>query len=96
MELQLGASSESTMNQSSNHIPRRLSGPEDAVPDMTLPEQQDLLNLKGFIRTIDFVPTAKPKGFSDQVYIVTAGGSSRAYFYDTNPGTLGWKYTALT
>lgn len=57
----------------------------------TLPGQQDVLNIHGFIRTIDFVPTAKPKGFSDSFYIVSAGGSSKAYIYDTNPGTLGWK-----
>ncbi len=62
----------------------------------TLPDEQHLLNISGFIRTIDFVPTAKPKSFFDQIFIVTAGGSSRYYVYDTNIGTLGWKYTALT
>ena len=53
-----------------------------------------LLNLEGFIQTIDFAPTAKPKKFSDQFRIVTNGGSSRAYIYDTVG--LAWKYVALT
>mgnify|MGYP001614360399 CR=1 FL=1 len=65
-------------------------------PDNTIPDQWDVSNLTGFIRTIDFVPTAKPKAFLDQFFMVTAGGSSRFYMYDTNPGTLGWKYSTLT
>lgn len=64
--------------------------------DITVPNEQHILNLMGFIRTIDFVPTAKPSRLVDQIFVVTAGGSSRAYIYDTNPGTLGWKYTTLT
>ena len=54
----------------------------------------DLLNLTGFIQTINFVPTEKPKIFRDQFMIVTNGGSSRAYIYDTVG--LAWKYVALT
>lgn len=60
----------------------------------TLPNQIDLLNLTGFIQTIDFVPTEKPKIFRDQFILVTAGGSSRAYIYDAVG--LAWKYIVLT
>lgn len=53
-----------------------------------------LLNIQGFWQTIDAVPTEKPRTFFEQVRIVTAGGSSRLYIYDT--GGLAWRYTALT
>lgn len=59
-----------------------------------LPGRNDLLNVQGFIQTIEEVPTAKPKRFRDQFVIVTNGGSSRAYIYDTSG--LAWKYSALT
>lgn len=74
------------MNQSNNN----------SSADHTLPDEQHILNMQGFLRTIDFVPTAKPTRFVDQMFMVTAGGSSRLYIYDINPGTLGWKYTTLT
>jgi len=57
----------------------------------------DLGDVYGFIRTIDFAPTAVPKRFTDQFVIVTAGASSRAYIYDTKPtGGLAWRYVVLT
>lgn len=58
------------------------------------PNRDDLLNLFGFIRTLATVPTEKPKQFVDQFCVVTNGGSSRAYIYDTVG--LAWKYVALT
>lgn len=73
--------------------------PEYATPQ---PEQvmpgtpTDVGNLDGFIQTLEFVPTYKPQRFLDQFVIVSAGGSSRAYWYDTKPSSLGWKYAALT
>lgn len=60
----------------------------------TLPNAIDLLNLEGFIQTIDFVPTDKPRIFRDQFMLVTAGGSSRAYIYDVVG--LAWKFVTLT
>jgi hypothetical protein len=62
--------------------------------DQPMGDRFDVLNLLGFIQTIDFVPTAKPKRFIDQFVIVTSGGSSRAYIYDTVG--LAWKYATLT
>ena len=62
--------------------------------DQTLPGVLDLLNLEGFIQTLAVAPTEKPKIFRDQFVLVTNGGSSRAYIYDTVG--LAWKYVALT
>ena len=64
------------------------------MPTPVFPNENNLFNLYGFIRTIDFVPTEKPKTFADQLFIVTAGGSSRMYIYDTRG--LAWRYTTLT
>lgn len=60
----------------------------------TYPNENNIGNLTGFIRTIDFVPTDKPKQFIDQFIIVTSGGSSRAYIYDVVG--LAWRFTTLT
>lgn len=89
------------MNQSSNYTkidvsPKDLFGktpePENVLPDVPF----HLANLDGFIQTLEFVPTYKPSRVIDQVVLVTSGGSTRAYFYDTKPSALGWKYTTLT
>ncbi len=69
-------------------------GPQSAGQGQTLPGFVDLLNLTGYLQTIDFVPTAIPRLFREQFVIVTAGGSSRAYIYDTVGAA--WKYTTLT
>lgn len=66
--------------------------PEGPLPTDPL----HLQNITGFIVTIDFVPAYTPKSFLDQFVIVTAGGSSRAYIYDTKYTGGGWRYTALT
>lgn len=68
--------------------------PTPPRPGQTIPGQQDVLNIDGFVSTFDFVPTAKPRQFLEQFVIVTAGGSSRFYMYDRIG--LAWKYTALT
>lgn len=60
----------------------------------TYPNEDYIGNITGFIRTIEFVPTDKPKQLIDQFIIVTSGGSSRAYIYDTVG--LAWRYTVLT
>lgn len=59
-----------------------------------IPDEDHIFNLVGFIQTRDTVPTDKPRKFADQFVLVTNGGSSRAYIYDTRG--LAWKYTSLT
>lgn len=59
-----------------------------------IPGQDHWLNLVGFIMTLDIVPTYIPRGISQQFVIVTNGGSSLAYIYDTKGRS--WKYTTLT
>lgn len=78
--------SEYTMIQSNNNIPQ--------TPEATIPGTSHFFNLEGFVRTLFEVPTAKPKQMKDQFVLVTNGGSSRAYIYDTVG--LAWKYVALT
>lgn len=58
------------------------------------PGIQHVENLQGFIRRDDIVPTDKPKGFADQLVIVTSGGSSVLYIYE--PESLVWRYVLLT
>lgn len=67
-------------------------------PDGPLPTDPfHLQNLNGFIQTIEFVPAYTPKSFLDQFVLVTSGGSSRAYLYDTKfTGGGAWRYTVLT
>lgn len=81
------------MNPSSNNLNPQTPVPDNIIPDVPF----HLANLDGFIQTLEFVPTYKPSRVIDQVVIVTSGGSSRAYFYDTKPsGTPAWRYTTLT
>ena len=72
------------MNQSTNE-----SNQEEFIPN-----QNHWLNLVGFIRTIEEIPTYTPRNIQQQFLLITNGGSSRAYLYDT----LGraWRYTQLT
>ena len=65
----------------------------------TVPNEQNVDNLQGFIRTLSEDPSSSgilqnPKKFVDQVAVVTNGGSSSLYIYDTN--NQAWKYTSLT
>ncbi len=69
-------------------------GAKESGGQEVFPSENHIFNLEGFIQTIDFVPTNKPRKFSDQFVLVTAGGSSRAYIYDRVG--LAWKYWTLT
>lgn len=68
------------------------SNPE--TPGVPFPGDNQVFNLLGFFRTQESVPTDKPVRFAEQLVIVTSGGSSRQYIYDTNG--LAWRYTTLT
>lgn len=72
--------------------------PKTPTPAVVLPDVvSHLSNLDGFIQTLEFVPTYKPARFIDQFVLVTSGGSTRAYWYDTKPsGTPAWRYVVLT
>lgn len=72
--------------------------PETPTPVNVLPDNSlHVHNLDGFIQTLEFVPTYTPSRFLDQFVIVTSGGSSRAYIYDTKPtGGKAWRFTTLT
>lgn len=61
--------------------------PQNVMPDVPL----HLSNLDGFIQSIDFVPTYIPSRFIDQVVLVTSGGSSFAYIYDTKASSKAWR-----
>lgn len=64
------------------------------VSALPTPEQEDILNISGFLRAQERVPADKPKSFVEQLVLVSGGGSTRAYFYDVN--ALAWRYVALT
>lgn len=68
--------------------------PQPPSPATPFPFEPDVFNLLGFLRTQDFVPSAKPMRFAEQVVIVTAGGSSRLYIHDRIGAA--WRYTTLT
>lgn len=58
------------------------------------PTENHFFNLTGFIRTYTEEPTYTPKDISQQLVLVTAGGSTSAYIYDTNATT--WLSVTLT
>lgn len=58
------------------------------------PGQNNFLNIEGFIQARESAPTAAPRKLSEQIVVVSGGGSSRAYIYDI--AARAWKYTALT
>lgn len=58
-----------------------------------IPNQDHWLNFVGYIRTLNEVPTYTPRKISQQFVLVTNGGSSRTYIYDTVG--LAWKYITL-
>lgn len=53
-----------------------------------------ILNIEGFLRSLTEEPTYTPRRLIEQVVLVTSGGSTATYFYDTADRT--WKYTTLT
>lgn len=64
------------------------------TPSEQFPNENHFFNLVGFIRTYTEEPTNAPKDISEQIVLVTAGGSTAAYFYDTNATT--WLKVGLT
>jgi hypothetical protein len=77
-------SEEFTMNQQNNN--------QNTGPQMR--HEPSIMDIEDFIATQETVPSSKPRKFSEQFVIVTSGGSSRAYIYDTLG--LAWRYTTLT
>lgn len=67
---------------------------ESDNPKKLFPQENHIFDLDGFLRTLTEEPTHTPKKFSDQLVIVTTGGSSALYIYDTS--STSWMYTALT
>lgn len=63
-------------------------------PGEMIPGVNHLLNIEGLLRTLEEVPTYTPRNLADQLVLVTNGGSTRAYFYETVG--RAWKYVALT
>lgn len=49
-----------------------------------IPGEQHVLNLNGFIQTLDSAPTHTPKRFSEQVVVVVSGGNLSLYVYDVD------------
>ena len=85
------------MSDEQNRIP---NGP-DQKPGDIVPGENNFLNILGFVKTVDKYPGEgdgsflnKPKRISDQMVLVTADGSTSAYFYDTN--NQSWHYVNLT
>jgi len=58
------------------------------------PNENHFFNLTGFIRTFTEEPSYAPKTVSQQIVLVTAGGSTSAYIYDTN--ATAWLSVNLT
>lgn len=58
-----------------------------------MPDSQTLYGLEGFIQTLTEEPAYTPRKFTDQLVIVTTGGSSRVYLYDTN--SRSWKSAVI-
>lgn len=66
--------------------------------DKLFPNESNLFDIRGFVRTLTEDPNsgflATPRNFSEQFVIVTTGGSSRAYLYDTN--ARNWKSVVIS
>lgn len=59
----------------------------------SFPEEKNWRDIGGFLLHLTEQPTYTPKGMFEQIVIVTAGGSSRAYIYDTKANN--WKSTII-
>lgn len=59
--------------------------------DNIIPNEQHILNIEGFLRISESVPTYTPRNLSESILLVRSGGSTRVYFYDS-----AWRYTSLT
>lgn len=63
-------------------------------PRDEFPNENHFFNLSGWVQTFTEEPTYTPKNISQQMVLVTAGGSTAVYFYDTNSVT--WLKVGLT
>lgn len=59
----------------------------------TIPGEQHILNLQGFVRSSSTVPTYVPRHFYEQVVVVVTGGNMSLYIYDVE--NLLWRSTTL-
>jgi len=59
-----------------------------------VPNENNLLNIEGFIQTFTEAPTYTPKKLSHQLVLVRAGGSTAVYIYDTI--NTQWNQIGLT
>ena len=58
------------------------------------PGQNDFLNIEGFIQSRETVPTAAPRKLSEQLVVVSGGGSTRTYTYDI--AARAWRFVQLS
>lgn len=56
-------------------------------------EETNWRDIRGFLLRLTEEPTHTPKGMFEQIVVVTTGGSSRAYIYDTVANN--WKSTVI-
>ena len=61
--------------------------PSSNIPSNEFPIENHFFNLSGWIQTFTEEPTYTPKNISQQLVLVTAGGSTAMYCYDTNATT---------
>ena len=62
-------------------------------PGGILPGEQHVLNLGGFIQTLNTAPTYTPRRFSEQVVVVVSGGNRTLYVYDVTNAL--WRQATL-
>lgn len=60
----------------------------------TFPEENNWLDVEGFLQYREDVPTNKPKHIAQQIVVVSGGGSTALYIYDV--ASLAWKSVTLT
>lgn len=82
------------MNPLHNQSNMNLAQTDGVQSAEVFPGQQHVFNIEGFIQTLTEAPSLKPRKFSDQIVMVTAGGSTSAYLYDTRGTT--WRRVTLT
>ncbi len=63
------------------------------TPKESFPDEKNWRDLSGFILKLTEEPSYMPRGAFEQIAVVTTGGSSRFYIYDT--GVRAWKSTTI-
>ena len=58
------------------------------------PSDRGWIDLAGFLKRVEEVPTQTPRNIYEQFVLVTNGSSSRAYIYE--PIAQAWLYTQLS